>query len=489
MIEEVDLRLPQFWNKNDKAKYIDVGMNGYDLYYSGPGKKELDSATIRTNFPIRPQCGIYYFEIKVISKGEDGFICIGFCRAANKLERLPGWDAHSYAYHADDGHVFDQCGQGKEYGPSFSSGDIVGCCINYANKTAFFTKNGASLGIAFEDIDLSEPFYPCLGLRTPGEKVYVNFGQEPFTFDITQYIKEMKRRAMRELAHEKCPINDNDVDQLVLDYLIHNGYVETANALQRNTCYMKQNKESMTVWNNSTIQTRYNIRRSLLAGRVDEAISQIDIICPSLLQQNEHLLFQLKSQKFVEMINDSLHHTTNDLQHQVLYEDQTMKQRRPSLSTSHQTSVSSCASGRRVSWATIAASPAHPPTFERRSSNASSVHSLDCLDEEHIFIKRAMNYGQKLQDKYNSNPKYRTMLTDIFSLLAYPNPASSPMAYLLNKSARDSLASDINVAIQLYQHEQEVSSLEKIYKQAIVTIHQLSVSGHGKATLIQPNSI
>lgn len=258
----------------------------------------------------------------------------------------------------------------------------------------------------------------------------------------------MKRRAMRELAHEKCPINDNDVDQLVLDYLIHNGYVETANALQRNTCYMKQNKESMTVWNNSTIQTRYNIRRSLLAGRVDEAISQIDIICPSLLQQNEHLLFQLKSQKFVEMINDSLHHTTNDLQHQVLYEDQTMKQRRPSLSTSHQTSVSSCASGRRVSWATIAASPAHPPTFERRSSNASSVHSLDCLDEEHIFIKRAMNYGQKLQDKYNSNPKYRTMLTDIFSLLAYPNPASSPMAYLLNKSARDSLASDINVAIQ-----------------------------------------
>lgn len=111
LIEEIDLRLPQFWNKNDKAKYIDVGMNGYDLYYSGfepfffififfrgkylmktigPGKKELDAATIRTNFPIRPQCGIYYFEIKVISKGEDGFICIGFCRAANKLERLPG---------------------------------------------------------------------------------------------------------------------------------------------------------------------------------------------------------------------------------------------------------------------------------------------------------------------------------------------------------------------------------------------------------------
>lgn len=39
MMKEVDLRLPQFWNKHDKARYIDVGMNGYDLYYSGKTKK------------------------------------------------------------------------------------------------------------------------------------------------------------------------------------------------------------------------------------------------------------------------------------------------------------------------------------------------------------------------------------------------------------------------------------------------------------------
>lgn len=100
-----------------------------------------------------------------------------------------GWDAHSYAYHADDGHIFDQCGQGKDYGPSFSTGDTIGCCINYANKTAFFTKNGVFLGVAFKNINLSESFYPCVGLRTPGEKVYVNFGQEPFVFDIAHYVK------------------------------------------------------------------------------------------------------------------------------------------------------------------------------------------------------------------------------------------------------------------------------------------------------------
>lgn len=36
------------------------------------------------------QCGIYYFEMRVISKGEDGFIGIGFCSGRNELDRLPG---------------------------------------------------------------------------------------------------------------------------------------------------------------------------------------------------------------------------------------------------------------------------------------------------------------------------------------------------------------------------------------------------------------
>ncbi|KAG1139903.1 hypothetical protein G6F37_003576 [Rhizopus arrhizus] len=454
----------------------------------GPGKKELDAATIRTNFPIRPQCGIYYFEIKVISKGEDGFICIGFCRAANKLERLPGWDAHSYAYHADDGHIFDQCGQGKDYGPSFSTGDTIGCCINYANKTAFFTKNGVFLGVAFKNINLSESFYPCVGLRTPGEKVYVNFGQEPFVFDIAHYVKEMKHEVLQDLIQKEHAVNHNSIDQLVLDYLVHHGYLNTANSLQKNINYMKQdNKGKQTFFTNTNIETRSSIRRSLLAGKVDEAIQQIETGYPELLKQNPRLLFQLKSQKLIEMINDSLRHST-DIQSQVLYEEEDPQSHFPNPPTPHPPPVSASASGRRLSWAAIAATPTHP-TFERRSSNASSIHSFDYFDEEHNYIKKAMHYGQKLQEKYSTDPNYSTTLSDISSLLAYPNPTTSPVAHLLNKSARDSLASDVNAAIQLYQHEQEASSLEKVYKQVVVTIEQLTLSGHGQASLIQPNSV
>lgn len=51
----------------------------------GPG----NSISMRTNFPMRPQCGIYYYEIRVLKRGQDALIAVGFCRF-NKLDKLPG---------------------------------------------------------------------------------------------------------------------------------------------------------------------------------------------------------------------------------------------------------------------------------------------------------------------------------------------------------------------------------------------------------------
>ena len=42
------------------------------------------------------------------------------------LFRLPGWDKHSYGYHGDDGHSFCSSGQGQAYGPTFTTGDVIG---------------------------------------------------------------------------------------------------------------------------------------------------------------------------------------------------------------------------------------------------------------------------------------------------------------------------------------------------------------------------
>ena len=38
----------------------------------GSGKNHKDAASVRAGHPIPAACGVYYFEIKVISKGRDG---------------------------------------------------------------------------------------------------------------------------------------------------------------------------------------------------------------------------------------------------------------------------------------------------------------------------------------------------------------------------------------------------------------------------------
>lgn len=62
------------------------------------------------------------------------------------LSSLTGWDKHSYGYHGDDGHSFCSSGTGQPYGPTFTTGDVIGCCVNLINGTCFYTKNGHSLG-------------------------------------------------------------------------------------------------------------------------------------------------------------------------------------------------------------------------------------------------------------------------------------------------------------------------------------------------------
>lgn len=73
---------------------------------------------------------------------------MGFSSNKSSLERLPGWEQESWAYHGDDGKSFfgESQGQGKSYGPPFSANDTVGCGVNFATGCGFFTKNGVFLG-------------------------------------------------------------------------------------------------------------------------------------------------------------------------------------------------------------------------------------------------------------------------------------------------------------------------------------------------------
>lgn len=84
------------------------------------------------------------------------YIGVGLCTTNSNLNKLPGWEKHSYGYHADDGCIFNASGSGDNYGPTFTTGDVVGCGYNMVDKAIFFTKNGVNLGTAFTGIPVSD---------------------------------------------------------------------------------------------------------------------------------------------------------------------------------------------------------------------------------------------------------------------------------------------------------------------------------------------
>ncbi|CAI2184052.1 10232_t:CDS:2, partial [Funneliformis geosporum] len=91
---------------------------------------------------------------------------------------MPGWEDSSWGYHGD-GNVFFNFA-GKPYGSKFTTGDTVGCCVNFRNNTVLYTRNGVNLGIAFRD--LKNALYPCVGMMSQGGSIRENFGHTTFKY-------------------------------------------------------------------------------------------------------------------------------------------------------------------------------------------------------------------------------------------------------------------------------------------------------------------
>uniref|UniRef100_M3ZUC3 RAN binding protein 10 n=1 Tax=Xiphophorus maculatus TaxID=8083 RepID=M3ZUC3_XIPMA len=293
-VNEEETPLPRSWSPKDKYSYIGLSQNNLRVHYKGHGKNHKDAASVRATHPIPAACGIYYFEVKIVSKGRDGYMGIGLSAQGVNMNRLPGWDKHSYGYHGDDGHSFCSSGTGQPYGPTFTTGDVIGCCVNLINNTCFYTKNGISLGLSLPNL------YPTVGLQTPGEIVDANFGQQPFVFDIEDYMSEWRAKIHGMIT--SFPIGERlgewqaVLQNMVSSYLVHHGYCATATAFARAT-------ETTIQEDQTSIKNRQRIQKLVLAGRVGEAIDATQQLYPGLLERNPNLLFMLKCRQFVEMVN------------------------------------------------------------------------------------------------------------------------------------------------------------------------------------------
>lgn len=65
--------LPSKWGETDKFGSLEIAADGLDVKYVGSSKlHEHEAVAARADHPISPQCGIYYFEVTIISKGKEG---------------------------------------------------------------------------------------------------------------------------------------------------------------------------------------------------------------------------------------------------------------------------------------------------------------------------------------------------------------------------------------------------------------------------------
>ncbi|KAF2494087.1 Ran-binding protein-like protein [Lophium mytilinum] len=481
LVEEHVASWPMRWSEADKFAQIEVQGDGLEVRFQGPAKTHEESASIRTDYPMPRQCGIYYFEVTVVSKGKEGrMIGIGFGSSKVVLNRIPGWEPESWAYHGDDGMIFSNTTSGKQFGPKFTTSDVIGCGINFRTGCAFFTKNGSEIGVAFRDIK-HEKLYPMVGMRKPGETLRANFGQTPFVFDIDSMVKKEKEKIQSEINMINVPGSHSSksnrpqmdetalIHELIVQYLAHDGYVETARAFAEEV-----REESRSLSNNADpglkhldpaedmdAINRQRIRAAILDGDIDKALKHTAAYRPTVLRDNENIYFKLRCRKFIEMVRkcteltvpskrsatNGHHHGSDDydvFDHQMELDDQF-------ATTDGQ-------------WG---------------AESMDTEEPVDSSARYQEMLQETLIYGQELKAEFSNDPRreVKKALTDTFALMAYPDARESSLASLLDVSGRVPVAEELNSAILVSLGKSSSAALERLCQQTEVLVADLAEDG------------
>lgn len=475
--DEVLAPLPSRWNSQDKYGGLEVLSDGQEVKFTGPKSdrdRDLEACAIRADHPMPPQCGIYYFEVTIISrKREESSIGIGFSSKNVPLSRLPGWEPESWAYHGDDGHSFCCNSSGKHYGPPFNAGDIIGCGINFRSNSAFFTKNGDHLGTAFRDIN-KEKLYPSVGMKKSGEHIRVNFGQSPFVFDIDGMMSQERKQIRQQIEMTSTvklapPLSETDLIQsLVLQFLTHDGYVETARAFAEE---VHSEKKALSLDPNAIIDGvdvkededaghRQRIRKAVLEGDIEKALKYTHAFYPNVLKDNEHVSFRLKCRRFIEMIRLGA-----EMQN-----------------STHSNGVKK-SNGHNGDWYDEVAQGMDLDDHQSQANNWDRMDTEDST-ENHMEYQRllqdTLKFGQDLQAEYKDDPRREIgkALEEAFALMAYTDPLNAKeVAHLLDPSGRAAVAEELNSAILLSLGKSSTAALEKLIQQSTVLLEELGEAG------------
>ena len=168
---------------------------------------------------------------------------------------MPGWSTGSYGYHGDDGKLYNK--DWKTFGPHFTTRETVGCGYFRGHDnliTIFFTLNGKFLGNkhryqqfltwllgnGYENVPYPDSgFYGIIGTVAVGAQLTVNFGSQPFKFDIKKHYEEV---ILKTININKT---DGDMETVVKEGKQETGTVATLpnDAMEEDIPKKKKKKE------------------------------------------------------------------------------------------------------------------------------------------------------------------------------------------------------------------------------------------------------
>ncbi|TVY92111.1 Ran-binding protein [Lachnellula willkommii] len=474
--DETVPRLPSRWSSTDKYAGLEVLSDGQEVKFTGPKSdrdRDHEACSIRADYPMPTQCGIYYYEVTIISrKREESSIGIGFSSKSVPLSRLPGWEPESWAYHGDDGHSFGGQASGKHYGPPFAATDVIGCGVNFRTGSAFFTKNGDFLGNAFREIKTNIKLFPSVGMKKSGEHVRINFGQTPFVFDIDGMMVAVPRVIDNcSTAKLAPPMNETDLIQsLVLQFLTHNGHTETARAFA-NEVYAE--KKALTIDPHAEVQGfdvkededaghRQRIRKAVSEGDIEKALKYTNAFYPQVLKDNDHVYFRLRIRRFIEMIRQGA-------------------EMQRSLSTNG--TKKSNGHGPAYHYDEYVSHDMEIDDHQDQNNHDRMETEESPVDHQAKYQQLTHDtliYGQALDAEFKHDPRreVKKALQDAFALMAYKDPfTESSLAYLLDISGREAVADELNSAILSSLGKSSATALEQLYQQTSVLLDDLRDGG------------
>ncbi|KAL9249925.1 GID8-like protein [Drosera capensis] len=91
-------------------------------------------------------------------------------------------------------------------------------------------------------------------------------------------------------------IRKEDMNKLVINFLVTEGYVEAAEKFQ-----MESGTEHIDL---ATISDRMAVKKAVQSGNVEDAIEKVNDLNPEILDTNPQLFFHLQQQRMIELIRN-----------------------------------------------------------------------------------------------------------------------------------------------------------------------------------------